>query len=222
LGFREPPLADRGVNSPRQKEHMVSGRQRGFSLIEMAIVLSVASVAAGIMFINVQTALKAAHVTNAYNTTLETMRRARDAAVTERRIYVVSFTAPGTIAVTQNTTSGTSLVTSTLPTDVPFDVETGVPTSPTTPMGTPDGFGSAKNAIDFDVNVGSGGQTTVYFYPDGSAHDSGGIVTNGVVYLARKGDLMSSRAVTLWGTTGRLRGWRLYTNSKGVVYWRQQ
>ena len=188
----------------------------------MAIVVSVASIAAGITIMNLQNALKAARVTNAFNTTIETMRRARDAAVTERRIYVVSFTTPGTIAVTQNTTNGPSLVTSTLPPDVSFDLENGVPTSPTTPMGTPDGFGSAKNVIDFDVNVGGGGATTVYFYPDGSAHDSVGNVNNGVVYLARPGDLLSSRAVTIWGTTGRLRGWRLYKNSSGTAYWRQQ
>jgi prepilin-type N-terminal cleavage/methylation domain-containing protein len=201
---------------------MASGKQRGFSLIEMAIVVSVASIAAGITFINLQTALKAARVTNAYNTTLETMRRARDEAVTQRRVYVVSYTTPGTIAVNQNTPTGPVLVTSTLPPDVSFDVEAGVPTSATTPMGTPDGFGTAQHAIDFDIGVGGGGATAVYFYPDGSAHDINGSVNNGVVYIARKSDLLSSRAITLWGTTGRLRGWRLYKNTSGTAYWRQQ
>jgi prepilin-type N-terminal cleavage/methylation domain-containing protein len=203
-------------------EHMASGRQRGFSLIEMAIVVSIASIAAGITVVNFQTAMKAARVTNAYNTVLETMRRARDEAVTQRRVYVVSFTVPGTVAVNQNTPTGTSLLTSTLPTDVSFDVETGVPTAPTTPMGTPDGFGSAQHAIDFDIGVGGGAATTIYFYPDGSAHDAVGNVNNGVVYIARKTDLLSSRAITLWGTTGRLRGWRLYKNTSGTAYWRQQ
>src|SRR5579871_4224972 len=108
---------------------MASGKQRGFSLIEMAIVVSIAAIGAGITVVNLQTALKATHVTNAFNITLETMRRARDSAITERRVYVVSFTTPGTIAVNQNTPTGTSLVTSLLPPDVSFDIETGVPTA---------------------------------------------------------------------------------------------
>ena len=33
------------------------------------------------------------------------------------------------------------------------------------------------------------------------------------MYLARTGDLLSSRAITLWGGTGRIHGWRLYGKS---------
>jgi len=43
-----------------------------------------------------------------------------------------------------------------------------------------------------------------------------------VLYLARPGNLYSSRAVTLWGITGRIRGWRLYQNGGAGAYWRQQ
>ena len=46
--------------------------------------------------------------------------------------------------------------------------------------------------------------------PDGSAQDSLGNYNSGVVYLTRTGDtIYNSRAVSVWGATGRIRGWRL-------------
>jgi hypothetical protein len=61
----------------------------------------------------------------------------------------------------------------------------------------------------------------IYFYPDGSAQDVNGNVNNGVVYLAMPGFINTSRAITLWGATGRLRGWHIYL-SGAKYYWRQQ
>ena len=51
------------------------------------------------------------------------------------------------------------------------------------------------------------------FYPDGSAQDDLGNFNSGVIYLTRPGDLYSSRALSIFGTTGRIRGWRLYLQS---------
>ncbi|HLK31733.1 MAG TPA: type II secretion system protein [Terriglobales bacterium] len=197
---------------------MTSTKNRGFTLIEISIVLAISFIAGGMFFMSLQPALKQSRVNNAYDETLMTLRRARDEAAAELRIYVVSFTLPGTITVTQNTTTGPILVTTVLPADVSFDVEAGIPN---TSLTTPDGFGTGKAAIDFDQGVGGGNTSTIYFYPDGTARDLNGNINNGVVYLARPGDLYSSRAITLWGTTGRLRGWRLYNNN-GAPYWRQQ
>jgi hypothetical protein len=61
----------------------------------------------------------------------------------------------------------------------------------------------------------------IYFYPDGSAEDVIGNVNNGVVYVAMPGFVNTSRAITLWGATGRLRGWRINRNGANY-YWRQQ
>ena len=202
------------------KEMSLTRNSRGFSLLEVIMAMTIGMIATIMAFITLQPTLKQQRVTTAYNDTLTAMRRARDQAAADMRVYVVTFTPPGTVTVTQNTTTGPILLTNTLPLDVTYHVEPGLPTSPIVNPTTPDGFGTASNAIDFDQGVGPGGATSVYFQPDGTALDVNGNVNNGVIYMGRVGDLYSSRAITLWGTTGRIRGWRYYaTPAPG---WRQQ
>ena len=197
------------------------GNQKGFSLTEMVTVSAIIIMITAGSVLSLQPVLKNQHVMNAYNQTLMTMRRARDQAGADMRVYVVSFAAPGTITVTQNSTTGPVLITTVLPQDVTFHLEPGLPNSPTVQPTTPDGFGTAAFPIDFDQGIGPGGSNVIYFQPDGTALDINGNINNGVVYMARVGDLKSTRAITLWGTTGRIRGWRLMPNGGGVI-WSQQ
>jgi prepilin-type N-terminal cleavage/methylation domain-containing protein len=195
--------------------------ERGFSLLEMVMVVAIILVLIAISAIAIGPMTRQQHVTTAYNDVLMTLRRAHDQAAADMRVYVVSIAAPGTITVTQNTLTGPVLITTVLPSDITFHVETGVPTSPVTAPTTPDGFGTASAAIDFDQGVAGSVPTVIKFLPDGSAADGLGNTNNGVAYFGRVGDLDSSRAVTLWGSTGRIRGWRLYKN--GVQWsWSQQ
>ncbi len=199
----------------RLKQH------RGFSLLELMIVIAIGFTVVAFSTWALLPVLKQQDVTTAYNATLTTLRRAHDQAAADMRVYVVHFATPGTITVTQNALGGPLLLTTVLPPDVTFHVEPGVPTSNTTAPTTPDGLGTAANAIDFDQGVPGGSITDVYFQPDGTALDLNGNVNNGVLYLGQVGNLYSSRSITLWGTTGRLRGWRLYLQS-GQAQWNQQ
>ncbi|PYX87105.1 MAG: hypothetical protein DMG68_12975 [Acidobacteria bacterium] len=206
---------------PCEKGLNVQRTMRGFTMLEMMIVVAIVIAVTAFGVMSVQPALKQSRVNNGYNTVLMAIRRAREASVAERRVYMVTFTAPRTVSITQVVT-GNVIFSTTLPSDVQFDAEPGIPNTATT---SPDGFGTgpASGAIDFDVNVGGGGTNTVYFYPDGSARDVNNIINNGVLYIARPGDLMSSRAITVWGLTGRIRGWRIYKNAAaGTYYWSQQ
>ena len=83
----------------------------------------------------------------------------------------------------------------------------------------PDGFGTGQHAIDFSIDYGGQG-TAIYFQPDGSAQDANGRINNGIMYLARTGEIYSTRAITLYGATGRTRGWRLLPNSTGGYVWK--
>ncbi|HEY7099998.1 MAG TPA: prepilin-type N-terminal cleavage/methylation domain-containing protein [Terriglobales bacterium] len=192
-------------------------RMRGFTLIEAMIVVSIILLASAIFFVNMRPAFQQARLNNAYNTVLATMRRARETAVAERRVYIVTFVAPRTMTITQAAT-GVVTNTFTMPLDVTFDAEPGIPN---TAANTPDHFGTGGIAIDFDQGVTLGTKNRIYFQPDGSGQDVNNNINNGVLYVARTGDVFSSRAITLWGATGRIRGWRLYTIA-GVKTWRQQ
>jgi prepilin-type N-terminal cleavage/methylation domain-containing protein len=199
---------------------MRSRKNRGFTLLEFLIAMAIALVLVSVATLSYIPIWKQHRVTNAYNSTLATLRWAHDKAAADMRTYVVTFTLPGTITVTQAPPANTLLVTTVLTSDVTFHVEPGVPASPNVPPTTPDGLGSAAFPIDFD-EPGVGGGTVIYFYPDGTAEDVAGNINNGVVYLGRVGDLYSSRAITLWGSTGRIRGWRL-NNVGGVATWGKQ
>jgi type II secretory pathway pseudopilin PulG len=204
-------------------------------MLELMIVLSVSLILAAVADVTIPAALRQVHVDQAYNTTLMALRRAHDQAAADMRIYTVTFTPAavvnptngGTITVQQDINgalSATPLFTATLPVDVTFHVEPGVPISNTVAPTTPDGFGTAANgAFDFDWGTAgaAGGGNTIYFYPDGSAKDANGNVNNGVVYLGVPGQLPTCRAITLWGYTGRVRGWQLYKNS-GAWTWSQK
>ena len=65
------------------------------------------------------------------------------------------------------------------------------------------------------------GQPCVVFYPDGSAQDDVGNFNNGVIYINTSAYFYGSRAITVEGATGRIRGWRLVNNA-GVATWAQQ
>jgi len=206
---------------------MRSSKTRGFSLIEMMVTLSIALVACGILMMGAQPSLREARVGAAYNTTLNVLRLARDTAIGQRQTYTVTFNHIGNPAtpdnlVLTNVLTGKIIDTYKLPTDVYYMVLPQFPVSPVNFPTTPDGFGVRAFAIDFDQGVAGGAQNVVYFLPDGSAQDVNGNINNGVVYIARPGDYYSARALTLWGATGRLRGWRMdQAPGAGTYYWRQ-
>ncbi len=210
---------------------------RGFSLLELMIVVSLFMVVGGMIFMAVQPALKDSWANQAFDRVLMQLRVARQRAITERKQYIVCF---GVAAPTGALTplgaptarsvqmfrwdAGTALSAavqvseSQLPSDMQFQTVGGLPNSPTT---VPDGFGNGTTAIDFDQGVGGGTKNQVMFMPDGSAHDTNGSWNSGIIYVGRSGDLYSSHAVTLYGATGRIRGWRLL-NSAGSPKWFEQ
>jgi len=202
---------------------MLARKMRGFSLIEMMIVVALIMIVLAFSIMAIQPSLKQNDVTEGYNQTLMALRQARDFSVAQRQIYFVTLSNaanPNSITITQGST-GTVTATYFLPTDVAFVAWPGLPQSPVAYPMTPDGFGTGATAIDFDQGVAGGTKNVIYFYPDGSAEDAIGNVNNGVIYMDMPGFINTSRAVTLWGATGRLRGWHLYMNA-GQWYWRQQ
>jgi type II secretory pathway pseudopilin PulG len=207
-------------------------RQRnetGFSLLEVVVVLGVVLVVSGAAVFNVAPALNTAKSNTGMELVLGELRRAHERAVDERRIYRVTFVAPQTIQVEVGqvaniaaTVSGTTPAFTQVqaPLILPPGVQfAAVPGIPNTTQTTPDRFGTGNNAIDFDISNGGGG-TQVYFQPDGRALDGANRLNNGVIYIAQPNNLFSSRAVSVYGSTGRVKAWFL-SKVGGVNGWVQ-
>ena len=227
-------VSDNAMKNLRTDPSRSTRRASGFSLLEMMIVVAIIMIMSTVSFMSLQPMLKQQRINNAYNTVLSAMRQARDNAIAQRTSYVVTLstaTTPHSVTVAPTFAGfqgAFASVTYSLPTDIKFRNEPGIPTANSK---TPDSFGIGSRAIDFGYTgqgAGVGGQNIIYFCPDGSAQDAAGGAgqctgnfNNGVVYITRPGELLSSRALTIWGTTGRIRGWRLYSNGGGPVWQRQ-
>lgn len=209
------------ANSPR-KEGIVSHRARGFSMLEALIVVAILLTALSVSFITLQPALKQARATSAYNQCFMLLRRYRQQSIDERKQYIVTFIAPNTIQVSRQDVAvpvnppPVVITTQQLPTDIQFQIVAGVPAA-----NTPDNFGNGARPIDFGQGIGLGGLNYVKFMPDGSSQDLIGNLNSGVVYVALTGNLYSSRAISVFGATGRIRGWQL-VNQAGNATWVQR
>jgi type II secretory pathway pseudopilin PulG len=212
-----------------EKRVMTSRKNRGFSLLEMMIVCALGFTMVAITFITMMPMFKENHVDQAYDTTLSVFRNYRNLAITQTNRYIITFSAASTTPTTITvqlwgyspppaaSPAPVTVATYTLPPDIQFSTWT------TFPAAFPDGFGTGSTAIQFNAcTVIATGNPCVIFYPDGSAQDDLGNYNNGLIYLTNPNlNVYSSRAIDIYGTTGRVRGWRIY-NQSGVNVWTQQ
>ena len=197
-------------------------KQRGFSLLELMIVIAIGLVMGGVSIMALMPLHKQNHVDSAYDTALSVIRSYRSQSITQSKRYIITFTNPGTITVqywgvgVPVSPPPVQVAQYTLPTDVTFAVQAGFPAA------SPDGFGTGITAIDFDQGMGLGSQAYIMFMPDGSSQDTLGNYNSGVLYMTQTGTTVyNSRAIDVFGTTGRVRGWRL-NNVSGTNTWVQQ
>ena len=184
-------------------------------MIELVVVVSIILIITAISITQLRPNLQNARVDAAMRQVLETMRQAREFAVANRRYVQLSFPANNQLQITQlNTlTPGAGginpvLDTVTLSPPLVFTVD-GMPD-------TPDAYGNA-NAIEFE-SVANGPVGGMVFQSDGEFLDGATFLPiNGTVFLGITGQQSTARAVTVLGTTGRVRGWK----STGTTAWYQ-
>jgi len=198
-------------------------------MVETTVVVAIVFILIGTALVNIVPSLHSSKSNAGMELVLGELRRAHERAIDERRIYRVTFVPPQTIQLDVGqvaniastiTGSAPAFVQAqpplTLPTGLQFVVVAGIPTTAAT---TPDGFGTGAKAIDFDIANG-GGATQIFFQPDGRALDAANRLNDGVLYLAEPNNLISSRAVSVFGSTGRAKGWTLMKNA-GAYGWNQ-
>ena len=214
--------------SGNANEFMAPNKQRGVSLLELMVVICIVMILTAIGFIALQPMLKRSHVDSGYDTTLMVLRNTRNMAITQSHEYYVNFNPGGFPAGTMQIQYQPPAVgggaapplqqvtTYSLPSDVNFAI---IPSLPAT---APDGFGSGANPIEFGQGLAGAPLKYVIFMPDGSARDSLGNFNSGVVYITpADGNYYNARAISVWGTTGRMRGWKSNAIA-GVNTWVQQ
>ncbi|MEQ1728124.1 MAG: GspH/FimT family pseudopilin [Vicinamibacterales bacterium] len=173
------------------------GPSAGMSLVELVIVLGIMGVIAAMAGLSIIQAKPAIQGDGAMRSVLSQMRTARELAISERRCMRVAFIPTSAIRIVREEVPGpstTTLSTVGLESGAVFSQATGVPD-------TPDAFGAAS-AVDF------GAVTTIKFTPDGTLVDQDGNVVNGTVFVTLPGSASSARAITVLGSTGRIRGYR--------------
>jgi hypothetical protein len=168
-------------------------RQRGFSLIEIAIGLFIAMAASGFALLSINNIMPVISANTAMKQTLAQLRRGRELAIAQRRNIEIRFLAPNRIQLLRyNVPNGaTVLSTITLQGKNMFRVFAGVPD-------TPDAFGNGS-AISF------GSQAPWIFLSDGTLIDSSANPVNGTVFLGQATSVNTARAITILGSTGRVR-----------------
>jgi hypothetical protein len=134
----------------------------------------------------------------ALNQVVSQLRRAKELAVTQRRDMEVRFVGTNEIQVVRHDVpNGTTLVSTVLlENGLTFRLTAGLPD-------TPDRFGSAA-AVAF------GTATTLLFRSEGIFTDANANLDplNGTVFLGVPNQPVMSRAVTVFGPTGLVRGYR--------------
>jgi len=189
-------------------------RERGFSMLELSVALGIIIIIFGIAIGAFQPAIQAAKYDAGMRQVLDLLRQAREYSLANRRYVQVTFpvvaSADGPqyeVVITELNTltaggGAVNSVLSTTPIQFPeqFYVYPGY-------VDTPDGFGNS-GAIVFGGTVG-GPAAGMIFQSDGELVSAATLQPiNGTVFLGVPGNPLSIRAITVLGSTGRVRGWK--------------
>jgi prepilin-type N-terminal cleavage/methylation domain-containing protein len=181
--------------------------EEGFSLTEVLIAVLILLVLVATTLPMINSAMKNFKITQAAQIVMMQMRYARQMAIDQRRNMRVSFTDavgsnPAAISILQLDTAYSVVKTVlqlNLPTPMKFGSVAGV--TPVTPESGITVFGSSD---------------TVDFCPNGSAADSTGAYINGYKLVSDGVDAATIRAISIFGTTGRVKSYRYL---KGTATW---
>ena len=170
--------------------------QTGYSLIELMLVVATMGVVTAMAALQIGSSRVGLNGDGAMRVVLSQLNQARELAITQRRNMRLTFTGT-TTTVTREEVPGPTLTTlSSVPFEgsLQFVLVSGLPD-------TPDAFGNSS-AVAF------GTATEVKFSPDGTLVDQNGATLNGTVFVALPNQKLSARAVTVFGSTGRVRAFR--------------
>ncbi len=170
--------------------------QAGYSLVELSVVVGLVVLIMGGAVGMSRQAIDWARSQSALTAVKAQLIEARDVALSTRRSVEVRFVGTNQVQLLRFNPDGTQTVIggTVLESHNEFRTFAGVPD-------TPDGFGNAQ-ALDFD-NVAP----PYLFTTDGTFVDAAGVPLSGSVFMGVANHPETSRAVTVFGGTGRVVGY---------------
>jgi len=168
----------------------------GYSLVEAGIVIMALLIIASFALPEFNTMRRRMSGDAALNQTVAQLRHGRELAISQRRNIELRFADERRIDLVRLEIPNGSTVLSTVILDgnVEFRLFDDLPD-------TPDSFGKGS-AVDF------GGTERLTFLSDGTLVNEDGNPVNGSVFLGLADHAETARAVTIIGSTGRVRGYR--------------
>lgn len=179
------------------KKKNVERLARGFSLLEVLVVIGMVSVVLTMAILSFSSILPNMRANSALDQVLSQMRSAREQAIAHRSEVQVQFVGTNQLTISEIWLKGTPPppVTYTFEGGAQYMVFAGVPD-------TPMGFGNSSPI--FLENL-SGGPPLMKFTTNGAFIDGNNNPVNGTVFLGLPGQNNTARAITILGATGRVR-----------------
>ena len=170
--------------------------EHGFSMIELLFVVALMGILGTMSVLQIGASRASIRGDGAMRIVISEMRSAREMAIGQRRYMRVVLTNPDKIQIVREEVPGpaTTVISTTRLEGGPIFQLMGLDD-------TPDAFGKAS-PMDF------GTATNIKFTPDGTLVNQNGVTLNGTVFMGILPDVRSARAVTVLGSTGRIRGYR--------------
>jgi Tfp pilus assembly protein FimT len=182
-------------------------------LLEALVTIAIIGIVAGMSFVAFTNVLPTIRADGALQLLAAQMRQARQASVDQRRSIIVTFQGTKEIIIKRQdldlTTTPPTVKSTTLLSDyfLPYGMVYMVFPGPPAVPDTPDGFGKSA-AVNFNCGSSLPSPCTITFQSDGSVLDHTGAYINGTVFIGKTGSSSTARAVTILGTTGRIKGYR--------------
>jgi prepilin-type N-terminal cleavage/methylation domain-containing protein len=170
--------------------------QRGFTLIEVMMVVAILATVAGIAIGVSPAFVQHARAESSIAQAVDVFRSAREVAISQRRNVAITFIGTNALRTVRMDIPGpatTTLRTVQLENRMQFMLTPGLPD-------TPDLFGNA-DPISF------GATNQWMFTSEGTFVDANGDVLNGTLFLGVPDQINSARAISIFGATALIRTW---------------
>jgi|HubBroStandDraft_4_1064222.scaffolds.fasta_scaffold102478_2 type II secretory pathway pseudopilin PulG len=199
-----------------QKKERSGNGERGFSMIELSVVIGLIMIISAMAIFAYLPLLQDANFDSSMRQVLDQLRQAREYSIANRRYVQLTFPTPVVGGATQYQIVMTEMDSLTAGGGAVNPVLSTVPIHPPaqylvlSALDTPDGFclGAPAAAVDFKT-VAGGTPVSVLFQSDGELVDGASYQpVNGTIFLGQPGKATSARAITILGTTGRVRAWK--------------